>query len=394
MRVGTPGFNGERLREARDARGISAVSLSEIVNVSAQQVYNYENNRNSPSPEILTRIARAINLPEAFFVRPRRDDNFEKIFYRSMSSATKGARKRAERRLGWLTDIEEYVSEFVTLPRVNLPKVDVPSDPLLLSDQDVENLAEDVRRYWRMGEGPVANMVLLLENQGVVISRGHLGAETLDSLSTFDERDGRPYISIGTDKGTAARWRFDAAHELGHLLLHSQLDRSLLTKSAQFKRIEEQAHRFAAAFLVPIGPFSSDLFGMSLDALLSVKLKWNVSVAMMIIRARHAGLLSEDAERKLWIGYNRRKWRRNEPYEDAIEIEKPRVLRRAFELILDNGEQTSSDVLAQLALAAADVEALSGLDDGYLSGHARVSLLDDPTRRPARVISIEGRRHG
>lgn len=391
MRVGTPGFNGSRLREAREARSFTAIALSEVAGVSTQAIYHYENGKSSPSPDVLGRISSAINLPESFFLLPDRPAEPKKIFYRSMSSATKGARNRAERRFEWLKDIVAYLAEFVSFPESNFPDLDLPSDPLLLSDQEIEEAAEEVRRFWKMGDGPIANMVLLLENQGAILARDELGAATLDSLSTFDVDDRRAYVCLGTDKGTAVRWRFDAAHELGHLVLHRKLDRSLLAKPEKFKEVENQAHRFAAAFLLPISPFSSDLYGVGLDSLRAIKPKWKVSIAMMILRARHAGLLSEDAERRMWISYNRRKWRTNEPYDDTLEVEEPRVLRRSFELLLDEGEQTPDDVVTRLALSPSDVETLSGLSRGFLSTHSRVSLLDSG-ESVGRVIPFTPRR--
>jgi Zn-dependent peptidase ImmA (M78 family) len=198
-------------------------------------------------------------------------------------------------------------------------------------------------------------------------------------------------VSLGTDKGTAVRWRFDAAHELGHLILHNRLDRNLLSKPEQFKKIEAQAHRFAAAFLLPVGPFSKDLYGLGLDSLRAIKPKWKVSIGMMIKRARHAELISDDAERRMWISYNRRKWRTNEPYDDNLEVEEPRVLRRAFELLLDKGEQTPDDVVARLALSPTDVETLSGLPRGFLSEHSRVALVND-RQAEGRVIQFGRRR--
>lgn len=53
MRVGTPGFSGQRLREAREARGLTAISVSELAEVSVQAVYHYESGRMSPSPDVL-----------------------------------------------------------------------------------------------------------------------------------------------------------------------------------------------------------------------------------------------------------------------------------------------------------------------------------------------------
>lgn len=389
MRVGTPRFSGGRLREAREARGLSVISLSELADVSAQAIYQYENGRRSPSPEVLERIAFAVNLLPAFFLLPDRPQVSTAMFYRSMSTATKGARNRAQHRFRWLQDIVAYLSEFVALPDANFPNLDLPDDPMLLSDSEIEQAAEEARRYWRMGDGPIANMILLLENQGAVVARDRLGADTLDGLSQFAVNEGRPYIVIGTDKGTPARWRFDAAHELGHVLLHAHVRRETLDRLEKHKKIEEQAHYFARAFLLPLASFGDDLFGVNLDAFRALKPKWNVSIAAMIFRARDAGLLSEDTERKLRIGISRHKWGVREPYDETMEIEEPRLLRRSFELILSERDQTPADVTGRIGLPASDIETLSGLPAGYLSDFSRVILLPQPTGVPSEPVRQE-----
>ncbi len=386
MRPRTPGFVGGRLREAREVRGVTAVALSEMrdVNVTPQAISSYENGKSSPSPEVLRAIASAVNLPEHFFLMAERDQERGTIFYRSMSSATKSARARADRRHDWLRDIVRYLSEFVELPPARFPVLNLPEDPILLSDAEIEDAADEVRRFWGMGEGPIANMVSLLENQGAVIARDQLFAETLDGLSHFSVADQRLYIIIGTDKGTSARWRFDCAHELGHAILHAHVPPELLTRAERYKRIEEQAHLFAAAFLLPLEPFGDDFFAANLDTLVALKPKWKASIAMMITRAHRAGFITEDTARRLWINLSRRGWKRNEPYDDTLEPEEPRLLRRAFELVLESGAQTPDDIVAKLALSLSDVEALSGLPKGYLASFAPVVL-----REPATTDVVE-----
>jgi Zn-dependent peptidase ImmA (M78 family)/DNA-binding XRE family transcriptional regulator len=366
VRVGTPGFVGGRLREAREVRGLTAVALAEIAGVSPQAISQYESGRSSPSPEVLESIGAAVNLPTHFFVRPTREGERGTVFYRSMSSATKSARARAERRFSWLRDIVAYLSEFVELPASNFPDLRLPDNPLLLSGNEIEEAAADVRRYWRMGTGPVGNMLLLLENQGAIVAKDQLGADTLDGLSEFAPDEKRPFIIIGTDKGSSARWRFDAAHELGHIVLHSRIDQQLLLKPEHFKQIEDQAHRFGAAFLLPLTSFGEELFAPNLDTFRMLKPKWGVSIAMMIIRARHAGLVSEETERRLWVNYSRRGWRRNEPFDENTDPEEPKLLRRSFEVLLSEGSQSAQDVIARLALAPGDIESLSSLPRGYL----------------------------
>jgi Zn-dependent peptidase ImmA (M78 family)/transcriptional regulator with XRE-family HTH domain len=373
MRPSTPGFVGARLREARDVRGISAVALSEIAIVSPQAISQYENGRSSPSPDVLGRIATAVNLPVAFFTRPLRDRTNGTIFYRSMSSATKASRARAERRFVWLRDIEDYLSDYVAFPDLNIPDLDLPSDPLLLSDAEIDDAANRVRVHWGMRNGPIANMIALLENQGAIVARDRLNAEALDGLSEV-ATDDRPFVLIGIDKGTPVRWRFDAAHELGHVLLHRHLQSETLLRPEQYKRVEQQAHRFAASFLLPTAEFGDDFFAVNLDALVALKPKWKVSVAMMIMTAQRAGFINEESARRLWINYSRHGWRRNEPYDDSMEIEEPRLLRRAVELTVGSGTQSADDITNALALPAPDVETLCNLPSGYLGNFAPVSL--------------------
>ena len=402
MRVGTPGFSGQRLREAREARGLTAISVSELAEVSVQAVYHYESGRMSPSPDVLEKLAAALNLPPVFFLLPDRHEvGAAPTFFRSMSAATKGARNRARHRLRWLQDIVTYASDFVALPDSNFPDLDLDADPIMLSDTEIEQAAEDARRYWRMGDGPIANMILLLENQGAIVARDQLGADTLDGLSQFITEDERPYMVIGIDKGSPARWRFDAAHELGHMLLHANTGRETLDRPEMHRKIEEQAHHFARAFLLPLGSFGDDLFGVSLDAFRAIKPRWNVSIATMIFRARDAGLLSEDTERKLRIGMSRHKWRVREPYDDTTQAEEPRILRRSFEMILNKSDQTPGDVTAQTGLPTSDIETLSALPTGYLANYSRVALLPPATRvvsnhteeEGAQIISLSRQRH-
>jgi Zn-dependent peptidase ImmA (M78 family)/DNA-binding XRE family transcriptional regulator len=391
MKSGTPGFSGQRLREAREIRGTQQLFLAEMLGVSAQAISNYERNRSTPSPEMLDRLARALNVPPAFFTLPDRPTVERKVFYRSMSAATKGARSRAEHRANWLADITCYISDFVELPESNIPQFDVPENPLQLDGSEIEQLAAKARSFWRMRDEPIGNMVRLLENQGVVVARDRLGASTLDSLSELDSATERPFVIIGTDKGTPARWRFDAAHELGHLILHRKLDRRRLRNAAEHKEIENQAHRFAGAFLLPQAPFCDELFAASLDAMLAMKPRWRTSIAMMIMRARQTHLINEAVEKRLWINYSRRGWRGGEPLDDVMEVESPRLLHRSFELILESQAQSPDDVVLSTGLPVPDIESLAGLPDRFLERDFAPVVLRGRGEWPANVTPLRRR---
>src|SRR5205085_3002223 len=123
----------------------------------------------------------------------------------------------------------------------------------------------------------------------------------------------------GRDKASASRQRFDAAHELAHLVLHRGVDPKRLNSAADYKIMEDQAHYFASALLMPAESFASDLYAPTLDGMLSLKQTWKVSVAAMIKRCEALGIIDDEGARRLWINYNRRGWRRTgEPFDAKI----------------------------------------------------------------------------
>jgi Zn-dependent peptidase ImmA (M78 family)/DNA-binding XRE family transcriptional regulator len=363
MPAGTPGFLGERLRELREVRGLRQNELSEMLSVSPQVVSNYESGRKTPSPATTEELASKLNVPFHYFTVPIPDTDAGAVYFRSMAAATKTARRRAGNRRAWLEAIVVHLERYVSLPPVSLPEVNTPSNPLQLTLDDAESAADIAREFWRMSPGPVGNVVHLLENHGVVVARDTLGSPQLDSLSCVSSR---PYVVIGTDRGTAVRWRFDAAHELGHILLHSRVDESSLTRPTEYKAMEQQANRFASAFLMPERAFTAELYSTSLDALIAMKQRWNVSIQSMVSRAHDIGLLDDEQSRRLWINISRRGWRTREPLDDTIQPETPKLLRRAVKLVLTEGGQSIADLTRDVALSRRDIEALCGLEPGEL----------------------------
>jgi Zn-dependent peptidase ImmA (M78 family) len=333
----------------------------------------------------MKKITEVLNFPDAFFFRTiatRKRENIA-IFYRSISAATKTARAREEHRYEWVKEITAYLRGFLQFPSLNFPLFDVPEDPDRLSDEQIEDIAQRARAYWNLGEGPIGNLVGLLENNGAVVVRYDLDSDTLDSFSQYSEEDQTPYIVLGSHKGSAARSRFDGAHETGHILLHQKVDKSRLSRPPDHKLIEEQAHRFAAAFLLPAESFSKDLYACNLDAMRALKPKWKVSIAMMLVRAEQLGFIQGDQRQRMWMNLARRGWKRHEPLDDVIAPEQPRLLKRSFEILLNEKIQTRETFLANLPFTPKDIETLIGLPHGFLAEMAPdVRILDIGSRQP------------
>jgi Zn-dependent peptidase ImmA (M78 family)/transcriptional regulator with XRE-family HTH domain len=384
-RNGTPGFSGSRLREAREARGLTAVSLAELVGVTPQAVSQYEHDTASPSPDRAYLLAAKLNVPMEFLLATPRDAADRVVFYRSRAAATKAERIKAARRLAWLEDIVSYVDEQVVLPAANVPELRpvsarfVPTPP-----GAIEDLASELRRTWALGDGPAPNVVLLLESKGVVVTRGVIEAQTIDAFSSWSRQTPHPCVFLGADKDSAVRSRFDAAHELGHLMLHTGLGDEDLDASRRLKAVEEEAHAFARAFLLPASGFLRDLQAPTLGSMLTAKRKWLVSIGVMIFRCQDLELLKPWEAQRLWFARSRRGWQRQEPLDDVLEPESVDLLPRSVRFLIKSGAKTRRQVADDLRLSPSDIESLTGLTSGFLSAP------DDPPammdRKSATVI--------
>lgn len=365
MKLGTAGFVGPRLTEAREAKGLTQIALADLLQVTRQAVSQFESGDASPSPDTMRRISEIFELPTRFFLEKPRTRRHRPTFFRSMKSTTKAARTRAQRRFDWLLDIVDYVRSGIRFPAVKLPDLRPPSDPVAISTEMIRECARETRRAWGLGPGPISNVTWLLENCGAVVSRYGLGADELDAFSEWGADDSTPYVVLNSEKHSAARSRFDVGHELGHLILHRNIESRWLNKLEFFELIEDQAHRFAGEFLLPEESFGNDFYAPSLDALASLQTKWKVSIAFMINRCRDLGLITDEQRTLLYRNRTRRGWRTREPFDDESESEMPRLLRRSIEMLINKGVTPAYQFAFDLIYPAREIETLACLPPGY-----------------------------
>ena len=236
--------------------------------------------------------------------------------------------------LGFL--IADWVDE-----RFDLPPLDV-SD---LSDYPPEIAASMLRQDWGLGEKPILNSVHLLESKGVRVFSLAENSKKVNAFSLW--REDVPFIFLNTMK-TAENSRFDAAHELGHLVLHRD-------GKTTGRKAEDEANRFASHFLIP----QSDLLSFrkphySIEWLIDLKARWRVSLAALCYRMHKEGLLSDWRYRDLCIQI-RTKFKNTEP--NGIAIEKSVVWSKVMQALWSE-KITQLDIARDLALPQSEVSAL------------------------------------
>lgn len=353
-------LNPSRLKAARKLRGWTITKLAEESSLSTKSLSMYENDHQDPEDGTVRRLAEVLDVAPEFLTADDLDEiPLGAVSFRALSKMTARTRDRglASARIALLLD--SWISD-----RFDLPSPDVPT----LTGRDPETAAQEVRARWGLGEAPIGNLVHLLEAHGIrVFSLTHDNRD-LDAFCTTWH--GQPYIFLGTGK-SAERGRFNAAHELGHLVLHGE---DLLPHG---QASEDDANRFAAAFLMPRSSvLAQGLRNASADRLLIAKRRWGVAAMAMVHRANELGLMSEWSYRTACVDLSRLGYRRGEP--GGLAHESSQLLTKVFQQLRSSGSGVR-DVARDLGLDPREVQAhLLGLAPTAITGGSVTSSAPRP----------------
>ena len=355
-----------KLRDARTARRLNQSELAEIVGVSRQAISAFEQGEKSPDPETMARIAQTLRQPIAFFATADLSlfGDSSVRFYRAFGPETKRRNLACDVLGKWLAQVTRYLDQFVNFPEVKLPPVSPVASSGRYSDDEIEGAAEACRHLWGLGLGPISNVLLLLESKGIAQARFELPGEQVQAFSFWN--GSRPFIFLASDKSSSVRARFDAAHELGHLVLHRWVGPEEIEDPKRLKEIEREANRFAGAFLLPRKTFPNEVYTPRVDAFIETKRRWKVAIQAMVYRCKDLGIFDEDQVTNIYKQISFKKWRTKEPLDDVIPIEQPRILCQAASIILESGRKRAEDFCADLALDANVIESLCNLKSGTL----------------------------
>lgn len=391
MSVGVPNFQGARLTQARVSRGLFKNSLGDLVGVSGQAISNYEDGKDNPQADRLERLIQVLNFPREFFFKPVRNEDIGLVHWRSHATESKSAREMTKQRMNWLCEIFEFVESEVEFSFTPLPKFDLPSDFNLISNDRIETLAMEVRQHWGLRSEPIPDMILALENAGIPVVALNISSEKQDGFCFPSPELNRHFVGINISNASASRARLDAAHELGHIILHRNVTRAQANTPVAHKLIEKQAFRFAGALLFPRDAFLREVNCVSLDYLCNLKRRWGMAISAMIVRAHDLGLIEQDEYSNLFRQMTRRRWRGplREPFDKEMVVERPRMLRRGFEVLLGSGMFAKASVLSELALPAKEVEELAALDAGTLIEDRNEALAVSLRSEPREVMDLE-----
>jgi Zn-dependent peptidase ImmA (M78 family) len=192
-------------------------------------------------------------------------------------------------------------------------------------------------------------------------------------------RRNRPFVFLNTLK-SAEHGRFDAAHELGHLVLHRHA-------APNGQEAEQDANAFASAMLMPPASVRAHAPRFAtIDNLMRLKKFWGVSLAAMTYRLHKLDLLSEWHYRTLYIKISSRGYRKDEPDGGSREISQ--VLQKVFSALRAEGV-SKEEITEKLRIPPTDIDELVfGLALTSLEGVPR-SNSQGPPRPSLKLVSSE-----
>jgi len=308
---------GERVKQARELRGLTQTELSRQVKVTQGRIAQIEGEFRDVADSLISEIAYRTDLPLSYFSRP--PENWlsaGSLLFRARTSISKRAVTQSLRDAEHVFGLAHSMAKNLDIPVLLRPL-----------DGDPKEAARKTRALLGLSTTePIRNLIRILENIGVWV----LAVPAMkgrDAFCCWAVAEGKqiPVIVISPDC-PGDRLAMNVAHELGHLVLHkNQLGRLS-------PELEKEAFAFGAEFLMPEAGVRSDLRPpMSLTLAARLKPKWGVSIQALVRRAYDLNIISERQYRYLFMQLSSKGWRTTEPV--PILPEKPRLLKKMAEVL-------------------------------------------------------------
>ncbi|MEJ8303253.1 XRE family transcriptional regulator [Saccharibacillus sacchari] len=338
-------FIGEKLKDIRFLHGYSRSDLAQILGVTEQSIWQYENDYNGPGLDVVNKMKELFNVKAKYFYDPKsikKPIHASLIAYRSkeINSVTRTNYEAAH--IAHIEGVLDLFENYIEHPENKLLSIRnyaidfmFRNEHRLTRTEIIDDLADYARTALGL-EHQNDRLLFILEKNGAFVFEKSLG-NSIGAYSVWSEQQ-RPIIMLGTEKKSAVRRNFDLAHELGHLLLHNQIDMSELNK-AKHQSIEQEANEFAAAFLLPAHEFASDLLSIrkvsNPNSYIELKQKWQVSIQVMVNRAYRLNHITYDQQRYFYASMNRMKYTHSEPLDNELKLIRPGKIRSCLQFLFE-----------------------------------------------------------
>ncbi len=294
-----------RLKQLRESLQLTLQQLADILSISKQAVHRLETGEMKPSSEVLMNVCDFFNKPYEYF-RDKIEDRYriDHVSFRHNSEKEVKAFTLLEIKQEIINEVAYFIN-LENLLGIERSFENPLTDLEIVNTKDVEKAAKQLRKKWKLGSAPIADIVDTLENKGVYVVEVNYN-ENFSGLSTMLNQE-IPVVVLNKNVHTIERKRFTALHELGHIILRFDMRLDEDT-------IERFCNHFAGAVLIPEDALSDELgkkrMGILLSELKRIKEVYGISIPAIIIRAGATGYISRNDVNSWLVRYD--EWKNSE----------------------------------------------------------------------------------
>lgn len=298
---------GRNLKYYRLKNHMTSKALAEKTGVTAMSISNYENGKRNPDIDTLKRLASALNVRVMDFMTVRNEDlQFKHGEFRKQASFGKIDQEFIRE------SVEEYFNRFFLVVNILGSTTVLPQakkiHTLEIAD-DFEICARSLREWLNLSvDGPVSNLVTLLENNGILIFMIEYENHRFSGINGIV--NGWPYIAVNKNMSPELQ-RFTIAHELVHIGFdwngnHASSDVD----------IEHISNGIAGAFLFPAKDAVRELgirrSGIQADMQIAAK-EFGISMLCLAYRAKELEIVTQNIYKAFMVQASKCGWRTKEP---------------------------------------------------------------------------------
>ena len=187
-------MSGSRLSIARKLRGLNQTELARAVAITPRAISKYEKEGEGLSSAKLSEIASVLRFEPSFFDGPDIESPQEAaVSFRARSKMSARKRDQAIAASAFGIVLSDWMDKEFVLPTTSIPDY---------SDLEPADAARALRTEWGLGEGPISNIIAILESHGVRVFSVAEASREIDAYSFWNEDRNRPFVFLTTSKSS------------------------------------------------------------------------------------------------------------------------------------------------------------------------------------------------
>jgi len=288
-------IKGAQLRNARELLQLAPEEVASQINVTRQDIFDWEEGRPQPSLKQLEKLAELYGRGIDYFLKETPPPPHKIEFRGKPGQSLKDLPKEAKTVLARFDELCRTALEVEGLLKkkreVTIARFDESVPP--------KAVTESLRKKFNAGDKPLTNLKERLESEGVRIFELVVPEDTFSGFSFWHSEYGPCILLNASD--LMGRRNFTLAHELAHLLYghESTLCYIPLRLSEVRGDIEFKANQFAVELLLPETAVKEDFRTRGLSTTPSetefgrMAGKWGVSIQALGYRLEDLGLIAK-----------------------------------------------------------------------------------------------------